>query len=148
VCGRWLESFENFYADMGDRPEGTSLDRIDNSKGYSPENCRWATPQEQQNNRRSNVLVTLDGETRTLKQWARHFNVPYPIVKDRRSKGIGGHDLFKPLERRKYGRTFTHNGKEMTLTQWAKVLGAPYITVWQRVHLANKNPDGSSKTNF
>lgn len=64
-CEDW-ENFENFLVDMGDRPEGTSLDRIDNDKGYSKENCRWATFKEQSRNRRDNQL--LNGKT--LSEWS------------------------------------------------------------------------------
>lgn len=62
ICTRWLESFENFHADMGDRPEGMSLDRIDNNGNYEPENCRWSTAKEQANNRASNQKVTLNSQ--------------------------------------------------------------------------------------
>jgi len=58
VCERWLESFENFISDMGMKPSKShSIDRIDNSKGYYPENCKWSNPKEQARNTRNNVML-------------------------------------------------------------------------------------------
>ena len=61
VCKRW-QVFENFLADMGERPEGLTLERIDSNKGYSPQNCRWATYAEQARNTKSNRFVIVDGK--------------------------------------------------------------------------------------
>jgi hypothetical protein len=71
VCARWLDSFENFLADMGRRPHGTSIDRIDNSGNYEPGNCRWATPTEQGANRRTSRRLTYAGKTLTAAEWGR-----------------------------------------------------------------------------
>lgn len=76
VCDRWLHSFDNFFEDMGERPENRTLDRIDNDGDYSPENCRWATKKEQINNRRVSNLVTYRDRTHTMGNWAYLLNVP------------------------------------------------------------------------
>lgn len=76
VCERWLE-FKNFFADMGERPKGKSIDRIDNDGPYSPENCRWATREEQRNNTRSNRFYTYKGEKLSLRQWARRYKIDH-----------------------------------------------------------------------
>lgn len=70
MCDEWRDDFEAFFRDMGYRPDGTSIDRIDNDKGYSKENCRWATREVQNTNKRSNRRITALGETRLLKEWA------------------------------------------------------------------------------
>lgn len=70
VCDRWKNSFETFLADMGEAPQGKSIDRIDVDRGYSPENCRWANDFQQANNTRRNRLITANGETMTHTQWS------------------------------------------------------------------------------
>lgn len=77
VCQRWRDSFEAFLADMGPRPIGASLDRIDGTGNYEPGNCRWATQVVQQNNRSNNVRVRYRGEEVTLKEVARRTGVKY-----------------------------------------------------------------------
>jgi len=72
VCESWVHCFETFLEDMGKKPKGKySLDRIDNSNGYSPENCRWADDYEQANNTRKNRVISCNGLTLTMSQWAR-----------------------------------------------------------------------------
>lgn len=83
VCERW-NSFKNFLADMGLRPSlKHSIDRIDNNKGYSPENCRWATAREQSQNRRSSYMITFKGKTMNLSQWAAAIGFPYHTLSNR-----------------------------------------------------------------
>jgi hypothetical protein len=86
VCDRWL-SFENFYTDMGERPEGKELDRINNDGPYSPENCRWATPRQQGRNRRTNRVITFNGKSMCVADWADELGLSSANIYLRLSKG-------------------------------------------------------------
>jgi hypothetical protein len=86
VCERW-EKFGNFFADMGIRPDRMTLDRVDNSKGYAPDNCRWATRLIQANNRTNSLRVTAFGETLTAAEWERRLGLPRSIVSGRLRMG-------------------------------------------------------------
>ena len=74
VCPEW-DDFETFKRDMGDRPQGRSLDRKDNDGPYSKENCRWATTQEQAWNTSKTRWIEFNGQRKVLSEWARHFGV-------------------------------------------------------------------------
>lgn len=82
VCERW-NSFENFLLDMGKRPQGTSIDRINADGNYEPGNCRWATAAEQTRNRRCSILVNWGGETLTLKECCRIVGEDYQRARRR-----------------------------------------------------------------
>lgn len=69
VCKEWRESFLNFFTDMGPRPDGTELDRIDNSEGYGPRNCRWVSRSRNNRNKRTNRMLSLLGETKCIQDW-------------------------------------------------------------------------------
>lgn len=87
VCERWSK-FESFYADIGKRPSCSfSIDRIDNNGNYCPANCRWATSKEQGNNRRTNRLLTIGDETKTLAQWSSVSSTMPRTIAARLSRG-------------------------------------------------------------
>lgn len=85
VCDRWANSFENFYADMGNRPTNKhTLDRFPNKYGnYEPANCRWATMKEQQNNRTNNLLIEYNGDKKTLSEWSEILKFNYATIYNR-----------------------------------------------------------------
>lgn len=82
VCDRWKHDFSIFLDDMGEKPSPShSIDRRNNNLGYSPDNCYWATPSQQQSNTRNSTHVTYLGVTKTIKQWSEitgiHYNCLY-----------------------------------------------------------------------
>jgi len=88
VDPRWA-TFKQFLTDVGVRPVGMSLERLDNAKGYAPDNCRWATRVEQNNNKRNNTRVTAFGRTQTLAQWAAelHGRLTWGAIQSRLYRG-------------------------------------------------------------
>lgn len=92
VCKEW-DNFENFLADMGERPSGTTLDRIDSNGHYEPGNCRWATMKVQENNKRNNVTMTFNGKTLTVAQWADETGIGYQTIRARMKMGWTPEDV-------------------------------------------------------
>lgn len=83
VCERWLD-FKNFYHDMYPTYiEGLTIDRIENDKGYHKENCRWATPTQQSNNRTNNTRIEYNGESLTMREWSDKIGVPFTALRNR-----------------------------------------------------------------
>jgi hypothetical protein len=87
VCDRWKQ-FIPFYEDMGPKPIGMSIERIDNNGHYSKDNCRWATQKEQCNNRRNSRRITIDGTTLTVSQWADSVGIHRSTLSHRLASGM------------------------------------------------------------
>lgn len=86
VCENWRD-FKAFLADMGPRPDGASIDRIDNGVGYQPDNCRWATSHQQNRNRRDNHRITINGQTKCIAEWAEETEIPARRIASRLRRG-------------------------------------------------------------
>jgi len=89
VCDRWLDSFENFFADMGERPDGCSLDRIDVNGNYDPHNCRWSTSEQQSRNQRTNVWYLLGNKKMIQADVAKAIGIhPSTLLQMRRKNAL------------------------------------------------------------
>ena len=106
VCKRW-ENFGNFYIDMGPRPKGFCIERKDNNKDYSPDNCKWASRGEQALNTRQNKVLTFRGKTQCLKSWCDELKLPVKAISRRlHAYGFSVQEaLTKPLRWRKYANS-------------------------------------------
>lgn len=89
ICDRWVNSFENFYEDMGNQPaKRMGIDRINNDLGYFKENCRWATQKTQNNNKRNNLILEYMGKSQSASMWCDELKLNYTIVTKRLRKGV------------------------------------------------------------
>ncbi len=87
ICDEWLNSFSNFLKDMGEKPEGYSIDRIDNNKGYYKENCKWSNIKEQNNNKRNNTILEFNGVKKTISQWSDFTGIKDCTISERIKRG-------------------------------------------------------------
>ncbi|MES0207901.1 hypothetical protein NKJ93_02225 [Mesorhizobium sp. M0028] len=89
VCSRWANSFVNFYTDMGPRPSiGHTIERLENDGDYEPGNCVWAVKKRQANNTCRNIVVTYEGKTHTLAEWADRLRINYRTLHNRYTRGL------------------------------------------------------------
>lgn len=108
VCDRWVDSFENFLADMGPAPSDKhSIERIRVSGDYGPGNCKWATSREQANNRRDNRVITYKGISKNLIEWSRELRMNSNTIRNRLVRGWTVDDAFnKPIDDTKYRKGY------------------------------------------
>lgn len=101
VCERWLNSFNDFLEDMGERPPGLTIEREDNDKGYYKENCRWATRKQQMRNTRRNILITFNNKIQTMIEWSEETGIAYTTLVARisRYKWSIGRALTTPVKK-------------------------------------------------
>jgi len=139
ICKNWLK-FENFLRDMGNPPTNKhQIDRIDNNKGYSKNNCRWATTKEQMRNTRWNHLITFRGKTQPLSAWSEELNINYDCL-ERRINLLQwpiekSFTLSPSIENHPNNRYITFNNKTQCIKRWAEELGINYSALLKRLKL-------------
>ena len=137
VCDRWRASFQDFLADIGRRPSSDhSIDRIDCSGDYGPDNCRWATETEQQRNRRNNVRLEFNGVTRCLSEWASVSGVKSSTLRLRLRSGVSLARAIDPapiLHTPRHGQKVEYQGESRSIDEVAAMCGIPHNSLRRRM---------------
>jgi len=136
VCDRWLE-FKNFYEDMGEKPEGLTIERINSNKNYEKSNCKWGTMGEQARNRDGNRYIEFNGKNQTIMDWANDLGVSWNCIKSRI-------DIYHwPVEkaltqpkcsRHRPPRIIEYNNRSMCLEEWAREIEISAHTIARRLY--------------
>lgn len=136
ICSRWLNSFSNFYADMGKKPTPEhTLERLDNEGHYDPYNCCWATPIDQARNRRSSLKLEFRGVSKPAKTWAEELGIPYYTL-FHRIHALGWtveKALTKPRLFSSSPRVLTLNGVSNSISGWSRITGLDRGTISSRL---------------
>ena len=135
VCERW-ESFPAFVEDMGERPPGYTLDRIDVNGNYEPSNCRWATQAEQMRNASSANLLTHNGETLCLTDWSIKTGISISGLRHRIALGWTVEEILtttKTPRGHHLARLLTYKNETHSVAEWARKLGISRLTLSDRL---------------
>lgn len=148
VCKRWDKRL-NFIKDMGPSyKKRLQIERIDNNKGYSPRNCRWATTVEQARNKRNNHNITFNGETKSMAEWADALNMSYSALICRINKY--NWDIKKAFTipvKHHPPRKIKWNGKTLSAAEWSQITGVPASTIIYRHNKKLPTDDVFKKAN-
>ena len=143
VCERWRQSYEAFEMDMGPRPSRKhTIDRIDGIQGYRPDNCRWASPKEQARNTSRNHVLTFDGRTATIAEWAEIVGMKYMTLFQRINRGMPlatalsklSHGTAKENARNRISNNRVEfRGESLPVAEWAERYGMTTNQLGQRL---------------
>lgn len=142
MCEEWENDFNVFYdwAMSHGYAENLTLDRIDNNKGYSPDNCRWADRRTQQNNMRNNVYLDWDGKHLTIAQWSRETGMKMSLIRNRYYRGWAAEKIFTtPVKTECHPTThrtdlmLEYKGVTRSLTEWSDIVGIGACTLRKRI---------------
>jgi len=144
-CDSW-KSFENFYSDMKEwYDDSLSIDRIDVNWNYCKENCRWATPKQQANNKTTNRFITIEWDTKTVSQWLDFYKISKNTFYSRiTEQWMNEKDaLLKSIKKR--SPLISYDWKSMPLVEWSKFLWIKYKTLYRRLYIVKISVDDAFK---